>query len=452
MIPTSKSALKLFHEGFLALGEMEITGMPISMEKLDEADKAVAQDIREKETVLREHSVYASQRRLYGKNASINSREQLATILYDELKLPGAVRSQKTGKYKLDDETIALIDLDYIDAFRKLQRLYKLKNTYLDAFRREVVNGRIHTFFNLHTVTTFRSSSNQPNLQNIPIRNPYVGKIIRSLVRPQSDDYVILEADYATLEIVAGCCVHKDPYMRDHLLSGFDFHKVTARELFFLGEGVPKPLRQVGKGCNFALTYGDYYVSIATKAWKAIRTEKVGELTAYEHLAANGIDRLGTDKVDVGKGTFMGHVKKVTDRFWQERYPVYFDWRNTTWENYCKRGYLNTATGFCVHGILKRNEVYNVEIQGNSFHCLLNSVIQATREIKERGMRSRLICQIHDSILAEVHRDEVPEFASMIKDCMVRQTTERFPWITMPLGVEIEVGQPDWATKKLYEA
>ena len=459
MEPASRDAYRLFNEGSAALAQIEVTGMPVDMERLDAADKEISGYIRGYESTLRESVIYSTQRARFGKDSNVNSRDQLAVVLYQDRRLAGAKRSAKTGKYTLDDKDLA--DLqdhqdtpeevnEYLRTFRKLQKLYKMKSTYLDGFRREAVNGRIHGFFNLHKVKTYRLSSDSPNLQNIPVRDPVVGKVLRSLIRPSRDGYVIVETDYKTLELITGGSLHKDPNMRDHLLTGYDFHKETANDLFLIEGAVTKVLRNIAKISNFSLVYGDYYASIATKAWKAAIHEKIGERTVREHLAAKGIKHLGAENF-LTDDSFMLHTKGVVDRFWEVRFPTFHKWRNRIWEDYCRRGYLYTATGFRVAGVFKRNEIYNIETQGVSAHCMLYALIQAQKEIAARRMGSRIISTIHDSVLAEVPEHEVDSYIEMMNECMTARVMEKWDWINIPLATEAEVGSPDWATKKPYE-
>lgn len=454
MVPSNKNAYKLMHQGVAAFAEMESVGMPLSMERLESESRSVKQLIREKEDKLRASEVYVVQRNRFHKESNLNSRDQLAKVLFDDFKITGGRRSEKTKKYVLDDEDLEdMLDADlsdsvyeYIREYRKLSNLLKLYGTYLKAFRTEAVDGRLHGFFHLHSTTTYRTSSSNPNLQNIPIRNPVIGKIIRSIVVPHDPDYRIMEVDFSQLEIVIGACLHQDPNLMDHLISGFDFHKVTASELFLL-DSPEKHIRGLGKTANFACNYGDHPIAIAGKMWKQSRRLKQDGVPIHEHLSKHGIKRLG-HKTDNGKDTFVGHTQKVLDRYWNERYPGYHAWRNATWDKYCRTGYLYTATGFRIHGVMKRTEIYNVDTQGSASHVLLYSLIVAQKRLKQEGLRARIFCPIHDSLLLEVHQDDVHAVSALLEKIMTIETRKHYPWIIMPLKTETEVGNPCWATKE----
>jgi DNA polymerase-1 len=453
--PATPAAYRLFLDGAIASSRVESTGIPISMETLESNQAEVTGMIRELETDMRSSSVYYRQRRKAGKEANINSRNQLARVLYDELGIEGGVKS-KNDQYVLDDETLDNMELtgeaaEYINKFRKLAKLYKLNGTYLDGLKREVVNGRLHGFFNLHLVSTYRSSSDCPNLQNFPIRNPLGSKYIRSCFRTADNrKTVLVETDYSTLEVVIGACIHKDPNMREHLLTKYDFHKATAAELFFLDE-VPKAFRQLGKLANFSLIYGDYFVSIAEKMWKGAKNLSVNGVPFLEHLAKHGIKRLGNKNL-LTEDSFMLRVKEVTERFWKERFPVFSEWRDETWRTYNRKGYMHTPTGFRIHGPMKRTEIFNVATQGSAYHSLLLSVIEMNRRIDRMEFRSRIVSQIHDSILSEVYVDEVDEYVTELNDVMTNYVMEKYDWITLPLSTESEVGVESWYHKKAYEA
>lgn len=452
MQPASKEAYRLFHEGALALSRMEQVGMPVNVAALDNAILQTNEKIKRCEAELRTMPEYELQRRKYGARTNLGSRDQLADVLFNVMGHPNPRINPETGNLVLDDDVLREIDSAYTRLFQRTQKLAKLRSTYLLGIRKEVSNGRVHGFFNLHTVVTYRGSSDSPNLQNIPVRDPDIGSVIRSAISPTDPNNVIVEIDYSTLEVVIGACLHGDPAMADHLITGFDFHRATAQECFFMDD-IPKPLRQLAKITNFSLIYGDYYAAIALKLWKGFtgltkENSKVDGNAVLAHLASKGITKLG-DEHNNGPGTFTGHVKGVCDRFWDVRFPTFARWRQKTWNDYQTRGYLFTKTGFRVHGVYRRNEILNVETQGCAFHCLLQSVIDITKELIKRKFKARLICQIHDSLLAEVPRTELDEYIAMATYLMTEGIRSKWSWVTLPLSTEVEVGD-NWAAKKPY--
>jgi DNA polymerase I-like protein with 3'-5' exonuclease and polymerase domains len=205
----------------------------------------------------------------------------------------------------------------------------------------------------------------------------------------------------------------------------------------------------MAKVTNFSLIYGDYYVAIAKKLWRSAESATHNGIPVHEYLKTKNIRSLGTEQ-NMSPDTFTHHMKGVCDRFWSERFPVFAKWRTDTWDSYQRNGCLYTKTGFRIHGVYKRNEILNVETQGCAFHCLLKSVIEITKEILKRRMGARLICQIHDSILAEVPRQEVDDYVQMADATMTHQLMGQWPWIILPLKTEVEVGEDSWASKKAY--
>ncbi|NBW99802.1 hypothetical protein EBR03_09560, partial [bacterium] len=175
MKPAFPQAFRLMHEGALALSKMECNGLPVCVETLQKVKGAVDAEIRETEDTLRSSEEYRLQRRRFGAKTKLGSREQLATVLYKDMGLQGARVNEKTGNIILDDEVLSEIDSPYTRLFQRSQKFQKLKTTYLNGIERELCGDRIHGVFNLHLVTTYRSSADSPNLQNMPIRDPEIG-------------------------------------------------------------------------------------------------------------------------------------------------------------------------------------------------------------------------------------------------------------------------------------
>ena len=427
--------------------------MPVDKAALDAAVFSVGNEIKQIEDELREDKeVYYHQRRIYGKKANLGSSDQLAVVLYDVLKVDHKpTRSLKTGKYKLDDEAIQAIDIPYMRRYRRLKKLEKLYSTYLMPFGTERTEaGRVHGFINLGTVKSYRSSFDSPNLQNIPVRDKEIGRIIRSLVKPEDPDYVIVEADYGALEVHIAACYHKDPTMIEYLESGHDFHADYTKECFLMEES-QKDIRGAVKGLfTFAEFYGDSYFSIAENLWDYAKTAKLESgLTVREHLVTKGITELGT-KDKKGSESFTQHIKAIDKNFWEVSFPKYNRWRVQWFEDYQRNGYFNTLTGFRWWGVERRNFVINAPVQGSAFHCLLKAIIEMTKILEKRQMRSKLFCEIHDSLLAIVHKDELEEYIKLAEYVMADLVRQHWPWIILGLKVEIEVGDT-WANKMSIE-
>jgi DNA polymerase-1 len=450
MKPASPQAYALMHEGSLALSKMESVGMPISVDRLEKAIADVSDQIRTNEETLRGMMEYQEQRKRYAAKTKIGSREQLADIYYNVLGFPGKVVNPETGKLSLDDEALKNLNTPYTQLFQQTQKLVKLRSTYLLGFKSELCNGRIHAFFNLHIPVTYRSSSDSPNLQNIPVRDPFVMNIIRSVICPHNPDNVIVEIDYNQLEVNIAACYHKDPTMLDILDSGTDLHKDSTLGCFKL-DAVEKPIRQAVKGLwTFAEFYGDAPAAIAQNLWRFAEGHKMlSGKPLIEHLSDKGIKTLGYEKA-MTPDSYMHHIHKMHDHFWNDRFAVYNKWRKSWYQEYLRNGFFHTLTGFRVWGAFKRNEVINNPVQGSAFHCLLKSVTELTKRLEASRMKARLFCQIHDSLLAEVPRAELDDYIEMAEEVMTRWIRTQWPWIIVNLKTEVEVGEDSWASKKAY--
>lgn len=460
MKPATRDATRLFHQGVLALSKMESIGLPVDVAKLNKAQTDVQQEIRIRESNLRKHEIYGTQQRRYGAECNLNSRDQLAWVLYEHLKLPGAKKSKKSKKYILDEDALLLLDSDYVAEFLQLQKLYKLKGTYLDALERDCVNGRVHGFLNLHNVKSFRGSADSPNLNNLPSRNKSITKYVKGCVCPPEGWYLV-EIDYSALEVHVAACYHKDTTMIDNLESGFDMHTATSKQCYqyddkWISEnkGLAKTLRTAAKSdAVFGWFYGNYYVDVARRLWKT-----AGKTGMLEHLSSVGIKRLGIefDEVEqkwianMDKDTFVSHIKSVEDDFWNVRYRQYGQWKKDWYREYLAKGYFHTLTGFLWRGVEKRNFVINCPVQGSAAHLLLQSIIDIQKEIEERRMQSRLFLEIHDSLLALVPASELHDFVAMANYRMTTGLRRKWGWVLLDLKTEVELSPISWSDKKPY--
>lgn len=460
MVPSTKDAYKLFHRGAIALSKMESEGMPVSASKLAQAKAEVTHTIRSLESQLRKTEVYAAQQRKFGKECNINSRDQLAWTLSNCFGIclkPGKV----PGKYILDEDALRDIDIPYVDTYLRLQKLYKLRGTYLEGLEKEMVNGRVHGWLRLHNVKTFRGSADSPNLNNLPSRNKDVVKYVKGCICPPEGSYLV-EIDFSALEVYVACCYHKDPTMIDYLSSGYDMHTAVSKQCYMYDDAwiaankvQAKELRIAAKSdAVFSWMYGNYYVDVAQRLWKTATNKNM-----LDFLKTKGITKLGlirddkeeTWSLDTSDGSFAKHIKEVEQDFWGVRFPVYDKWRKTWYNEYMNKGYFQTLTGFAWKGVEKRNFVINAPVQGSAFHCLLQSIIDIDAEITAKKMRSRLFLEIHDSLLAIVPKAELHDYVSMAKEIMTTKLMEKWKWLIIPLKVEVEISDESWAEKKAYK-
>lgn len=448
-------AYKLMHYGAIALAEVEANGMRVDRPYLDQAIVDTAAEIKQLENQLKDSPEYKLQRRRYGQGVNLTSRDQLAAVLYDDLEYEPNTYT-KGGKPQLDETALEKIGSDYTKTFLHLEKLNKLHGTYLTAIRREVEGEYIHAFFGLHLVRSYRGQSDSPNLQNVPIRDPLQGPIIRKAFIPRPG-CALVEVDYSSLEVMVACALSGDLKLTYDATQG-DMHRDMAAECYMLDKSeVTKPVRQATKGrFVFAEFYGDWWKKVAANLWEAIDREHLTAkdgLNLYDHLAYNDIPELGEckDREDPKPGTFQAHIKAVEDRFWNDRFKVYHAKRQEWIEFYRQHGYIDIATGFRCHGPMSKNQVMNFHIQGPAFHCLLWSLITLIAEMKQRGMKTKIISQIHDSIIADVPLDEVPVYLQLVRDITTKRIKTAYKWVTVDFRVEAEIAYDNWYGKKFIE-
>ena len=336
-------------------------------------------------------------------------------------------------------------------------RQLKKNVDYLIGFKREQIDGWLHPSFNLHLVTTYRSSSDHPNFQNIPKRDPVAMKLTRRALFPRPG-HQLLEVDYGNLEVRVAACYHKDPTMIKYLKDGFDMHADMAKQIFILDEfdkhrSDHAYLRGATKnGFVFPQFYGDYFRNCAesmacqwgelskNKRWKSGQGVPVNEGKLSDHLLSRGIKNLGN---------FVDHVQAIEEDFWGKRFRVYARWKEKWWTQYQKTGYVDLLTGFRCKGLMGKNDAINYPIQGAAFHCLLWSFIQLDRELQNHW-ESRIIGQIHDAIVLDVFPPELPALVEKIKRITTKDLPEAWDWIIVPLDVDFEVCEVDapWSEKK----
>ena len=230
----------------------------------------------------------------------MGSREQLGKVLFSIMKIPCPAPPTSTGRYKTDEAVLEAVDLPFVRRFIKIEKLKKAKSTYLEGILRETVDGLIHPFFNLHLVLSYRGSSDHPNFQNIPVRNPKIAILVRRafIARP---NHRIVEVDYSGAEICNAACYHKDPRMITYIKDDTkDLHRDMAAQCYKLKKKeVSKNTRYCGKNMFvFPQFYGDYYLHCAKNMWEAIGQMNLevkggSGYDLYSHLETMEIYELG---------------------------------------------------------------------------------------------------------------------------------------------------------------
>jgi DNA polymerase I-like protein with 3'-5' exonuclease and polymerase domains len=459
-VPFDTDAYRLMHHGAQALAKVEGTGLRVDTKYLKKTIGETEQSITEKKQAREDSEIGALWRKTYGRKTNFGSNAQLGDILFRKLGY-NAVELTATGKPSTDEKALSAIPEPFVKDYLEIKKLEKALKTYLRGIEREVVRGKIHPMFSLHIPRTFRSSSERPNFQNMPIRDPEMGRLIRScfIARPGSH---LVEVDYSGIEVRVAACYHKDPSMLSYIEDeSKDMHRDMAMECYQLtSKQVTKAIRYCGKNMFvFPQFYGDWYIDCARNLWNAIDSmdlKTADGVGLKKHLESKGIRRLGDldPNSKPPKGTFEHHIKKTEDRFWNHSFPVYNGWKKQWYNQYRRRGWLRMKTGFVCQGLMKRNEVINYPVQGAAFHCLLWSLVRMVNtETSRHSMRSRIVGQIHDSLVADVLAEELDDYLVLLNRVMTMDLRREWEWIITPLEIEAEVSPVggSWAEKKEME-
>lgn len=457
-------AMRLLHEGAITLSRIEAAGVRVNTDYLTATTKKTEDTIKELTTKLTQDEVYRVWRRRYGDKTKLGSREQLAAVVFGDLgyEVKGITA---TGRAAANKDALDDIDIPFVENYLRVENLKKTLGTYLYGIKTEMVQHGghwfVHPVYNLHTVSTFRSSSNSPNFQNYPKRNPEMAELIRPCFLPHPGHHMV-EIDFGQIEVRVAECYTKDPVLKKYILDPTtDMHRDSAMQLFCLKkeEVWKKTTRDSAKNqWVFPQFYGSVYFNCARNIWKAIkqRNFRVGEngIGIYEHLAKKGIKERGACEhgQEPVPGTFEFHCKKIERDFWHNRFKVYTKWKRSWYDSYQRTGGFMMHTGFAVNIIMSRTEVCNFPIQGSAFHCLLWSLIELDKWLHKYKMRSKIVGEIHDSMLLSVHPKELQDVLTKAKEIMTVSLLKHWSWINVPLEIESDVAPVDahWMQCKLY--
>lgn len=448
---TSMDAYKLFHEGMLAFNRAEEQGLRIDLEYCKTTQKQLTKMIKGLEAEFFDSEFYQEWNKSVRGRPNINSNAQLGDYLYGTLKLTPA-KTTETGQGSTDEEALESLDIPEIAALLRMRKLKKIRDTYLSGFVTEQVNGYIHPNFNLHIARTYRSSSSNPNFQNIPKRDKEAAEICRNAFFARPGNHLV-EVDYSSIEVCISACYHHDPTMIKYIEDPeSDMHGDMAEQIFFLDKldkGIPghKMLRSGAKnGFVFPQFYGDYYGNNAPTL--AITWGKLPERGRWKK--GQGIeveDGVHLSDILIKNGItsmkkFTEHIRKIEDDFWNRRFRVYNQWKQDWWDSYCRNGFIEMYTGFECSGAMGKNDATNYPIQGTAFHCLLWSFIMLDKYFRAKKYKTRLVGQIHDAIVLDVPPDELKKVCYILRKIMVDKLREHWDWIIVPLDIEIDASPP----------
>ena len=333
-----------------------------------------------------------------GVRFNLASPKQLGEVLFDKLKLDPSAKKTKTGQYQTGEDVLLKLAtkghqiVDDILAFRELT---KLKSTYVDALPLLInaKTGRVHTTYGQAVAVTGRLASNNPNLQNIPVRTER-GKEIRKAFIPRDSKHILLSADYSQIELRIVAAISGDTNMGDAFRKGTDIHTATAARVYNISEkDVTKEMRYKAKSVNFGIIYGQGAFGLADNLGIS-RTEAKEIIDNYKKQFP-GIQRYMDDTINFAREngyvqTLMGRKRWLRD--------------------------INSAN-FTVRGFAERNAI-NSPIQGTAADMIKLAMQKVHAAMIKKGFKSRMILQVHDELVFDALKSEVKELKPLILEHM----------------------------------
>jgi DNA polymerase-1 len=344
---------------------------------------------------------------------NIDSPKQLGEVLFEKMKISSKAKKTKTGQYATGEDVLVKHEKDHpiIPMILQYRQLRKLKSTYVDPLPTlcDSFDGRIHTHFMQTVTATGRLSSNNPNLQNIPIRSEN-GKEIRKAFVSRGADFQLMAVDYSQIELRIIAALSEDPTMIAAFQSRLDIHTATAAKVFHVSvEEVTRDQRSAAKAVNFGIIYGQSAFGLAQNL-NISRTEAKSIIDSY--FAEYATIKSYMDST-VSTAREKGYVETIMKR----------------------RRYLpdiNSANAI-VRGFAERNAV-NAPIQGSAADIIKMAMVAVHREMKKTNLKSKMILQVHDELVFDVHNDEVEQMKTLVKEAMESAVN-----LVVPMEVEMKL-------------
>ena len=388
------------------LSRMESNGVKIDIEGLKQISDEQAKEIKEIESKIYE---------IAGTTFNIGSPKQLGEILFDRLGIKAPAKKTKTGQYPTGEEILQKIidESPIVQLILDYRSLTKLKSTYVDALP-SLVNkddGLIHTSFNQAVTATGRLSSNNPNLQNIPVRTDK-GREIRKAFVPRDDNHILLAADYSQIELRIIAHLSGDQAMQNAFREGLDVHADTASRVYNVAiEDVTPEMRRNAKAVNFGIIYGMSAFGLAERL-KISRSEASQIIKNYfkEYV---GIQNYIDSQVNFAKDN--GFVETMLGR---RRYLRDINSGNSVVRNFAERNAINAP------------------IQGSSADMIKIAMIEIDKEMTARDMKSKMILQVHDELVFDVCKEELEMIQEIVRDKMLNALP-----ISIPIEVNLNTGE-----------
>ena len=371
------------------LVDMEFEGIKIDVDFLADYSRELEKDAKKAE-----ESVYNQA----GVRFNLASPKQLGEVLFDKLKLDPSAKKTKTGQYQTGEDVLLKLAAkghQIVDDILTFRELTKLKSTYADALPLMInkKTGRVHTSFAQAVAVTGRLSSNNPNLQNIPVRTDR-GKEIRKAFIPRDNKHILLSADYSQIELRIVAAISGDTNMCKAFKDGTDIHTATAARVYNINEKeVTKEMRYKAKSVNFGIIYGQGAFGLA--------------------------DNLGISRAE---------AKEIIDNY-KKQFPGIQKYMDDTINFARENGYVETLMGrkrwlrdinsanFTVRGFAERNAI-NSPIQGTAADMIKLAMQKVQAAMQKEKMQSKMILQVHDELVFDAVKSEVKELKPLIVACM----------------------------------
>ncbi len=388
------------------LVDMEFEGIKVDAAALAEFATQLAKEMDQSEK-----TIY----RLAGTTFNLNSPRQLGQILFDVLKIGDAPKKTKTGQYATDEQTLLALAADHeiVQRLLEFRTASKLKSTYADALPEAIwpKTGRVHTTYNQVMTATGRLNSQNPNLQNIPIRTER-GQEIRKAFVPRSPEYRLLSADYSQIELRIVAAVSREPALIDAFKAGADIHAITAARVFGVAPDLVTPeMRRKAKMVNFGIIYGISAFGLSQRL--GIPRAEAGDIINQYFKQFPGIRRYMDETIAFARA--RGYVETVTGR---RRYLRDIRSANNT-----------------VRGAAERNAI-NAPIQGTAADMIKLAMIAIHRELTRRRLRTRMLLQVHDELVFDLYTPEEKEVRALVEEKMKTAIP-----LDVPMAVDIGIGE-----------
>ncbi len=387
------------------LAKMELEGINLNTEYLASLSTTITKDIAELEK-----NIYSQA----GEDFNLASPKQLGIVLFEKMQLVEKPKKTKTGQYATNEDVLSKLAPKHqiIKEILEWRGLVKLKSTYIDALPNEVNSKtqRVHTTYAQTVAATGRLSSNNPNLQNIPIRTER-GQQVRASFVPRNEEYILLAADYSQIELRIIAALSQEENMMQAFKNGQDIHATTAAKVYNIPlEEVTREQRGNAKAVNFGILYGQGAFALADQT--GLTRKEAKELIAAYYETYPTLKAYMAKQVDFARDN--GYVETVLGR-----------------RRYLKN--INSQNGMVRSGD-ERNAV-NAPIQGSAADIIKIAMINIQKHFDTNTYKSKMLLQVHDELVFDMHKDEIEVLRPIIKSEM-----ENAFKLSVPLDVEIDQG------------